>query len=264
MLIRLLSDLHNEFSVFNIPRLEEDAATTLVLAGDICVAEKKSSYKDFIPDACNRFKHVVYICGNHEYYGSSIHTASRKIKEVTQQIDNFHFLDNEVFEHDGVAFIGATLWTDLKGLDPMVEYQVANTINDYKTIRYGTVQAPYQSKLRPIHTFGFNKTSKEFIFDSVKKYKAEGKKTVVVSHHAPSWKSVPDIYKSGLISYAYANEYDSLIEGCGPDNWLHGHTHTSFNYKIGETEIWCNPRGYSESSDGSQNPFFNPRLRFEL
>ena len=26
--------------------------------------------------------------------------------------------------------------------------------------------------------------------------------------------------------------------------WTHGHTHEPFDYMIGETRIFCNPRGY--------------------
>jgi hypothetical protein len=26
--------------------------------------------------------------------------------------------------------------------------------------------------------------------------------------------------------------------------WTHGHTHETFDYVIGETRIFCNPRGY--------------------
>jgi Icc-related predicted phosphoesterase len=30
-----------------------------------------------------------------------------------------------------------------------------------------------------------------------------------------------------------------------PRLWIHGHTHETFDYRIGKTRIICNPRGYA-------------------
>jgi len=29
-----------------------------------------------------------------------------------------------------------------------------------------------------------------------------------------------------------------------PDFWIHGHVHESHEYRIGQTTVSCNPRGY--------------------
>jgi predicted phosphodiesterase len=262
MKIRLLSDLHNEFCIFNIPQTLEDSSSTLVLAGDICVIEKPSSYIPFLEETCSRFEDVILVAGNHEFYGSCIHKVHNTFNSLG--FKNFHYLNDSSFVKNGVAFIGATLWTDLKNNCPLVSWKVENSLNDYRNIRIGTDSEPYKYKLRAIHTVGLNKKSKDYIFKTFREYKKQGLKTVVVTHHGPSWQSIADIYKTDDVSYGFCNEYDYLIEENGPDYWLHGHTHDSFDYTIGETRIICNPRGYSNSSNGSENPLFNGSLFFEL
>jgi hypothetical protein len=68
--------------------------------------------------------------------------------------------------------------------------------------------------------------------------------TVVATHHAPSLRSVPGQFRTDPLSAAYASDLESLIEEFQPPIWVHGHTHTSFDYTIGATRIVCNPRGY--------------------
>ncbi len=262
MNIRLLSDLHNEFSVFEIPKTDLDSSSTLVLAGDICVVEKPSSYRNFLADACDRFEDVIFVAGNHEFYGSCI----QKVHDTFSNLpySNFHYLNDSTFVKNEVAFIGATLWTDLKSNNPVVAWKVESTLNDYKKIRIGTNAEPYKYKLRAIHTYGINQKSKKYIFDSIEAYKKQGLKIVVVTHHGPSWNSVPDRYKADDVSYGYCNEYYYAIEENGPDVWVHGHTHDSFDYVIGKTRIICNPRGYSKTLDSQQNPSFNGTLSFKV
>ena len=69
-------------------------------------------------------------------------------------------------------------------------------------------------------------------------------KNIVVTHHAPSINSVPEIYKNDPITSAYASSMESFIEEHQPDYWIHGHIHTPVRYHIGKTEIICNPVGY--------------------
>jgi Icc-related predicted phosphoesterase len=69
----------------------------------------------------------------------------------------------------------------------------------------------------------------------------------VITHHAPSHKSLPQAVKSdlGLLCAAYASSLDELIIKSEPLLWIHGHIHQPQNYKIGNTRIVSNPRGYA-------------------
>jgi len=68
--------------------------------------------------------------------------------------------------------------------------------------------------------------------------------TVVITHHAPSLRSLTDNpYAGGHMDAAYANRYDDLLE-MGADLWVHGHSHTACDYRTGTTRVVCNPHGY--------------------
>jgi hypothetical protein len=65
-----------------------------------------------------------------------------------------------------------------------------------------------------------------------------------VTHHAPSFRSVPETYQQDIISAAYASHLDELVETSGAALWIHGHNHGYSDYQIGKTRVLCNPKGY--------------------
>ena len=68
--------------------------------------------------------------------------------------------------------------------------------------------------------------------------------TVVISHHAPSPRSIADKYRGNALNPAFVSDLEALILEYDIALWIHGHTHTAFDYSIGETRVICNPRGY--------------------
>ena len=74
MEIRIVSDLHLEYASVHIPndmqilRNGTEAGQVLVLAGDICEYNHLEVLKAFIQVQSERFYHVIYVPGNHEYY----------------------------------------------------------------------------------------------------------------------------------------------------------------------------------------------------
>lgn len=109
MKIQLASDLHLELLQRDFPgeRLITPAGgvDVLVLAGDIANGTQ----------AIDLFKNwpvpVLYLAGNHEFYGESFEQARITLRKATEGT-NIHFLDNDVVDFGGVRFLGATLWTD--------------------------------------------------------------------------------------------------------------------------------------------------------
>jgi len=63
------------------------------------------------------------------------------------------------------------------------------------------------------------------------KGKAEAGKTVVITHHLPSHRSVALQYKEDLLSAIYASNLprETLL---GASLWIHGHAHASFDYRL--------------------------------
>ena len=69
--------------------------------------------------------------------------------------------------------------------------------------------------------------------------------TIIVTHHAPSKRSIHKRFDDDVLSPAFASNLDDLVERSNAVLWAHGHMHDSFDYKICNTRVICNPRGYS-------------------
>tara|TARA_Y100000034_G_C6894417_1_gene412054 strand:- start:397 stop:1164 length:768 start_codon:yes stop_codon:yes gene_type:complete len=226
MRINYMSDLHLEFGPMEI---EPDGGDILVLAGDINIKGRV----DWINTIANKFNHVLYILGNHEFYRGTIDNIYKKIKE--RLVDNVHLLENESITIDDVTFHGATLWSDFLNGNPMSYLQCNQEINDYRLIRAGTGK----QRFRPQLAHKLHYISKAFLQENVK----EG--DIVITHMAPSLLSIHEKYKNDMnINGAYASDLSELILDTKPKLWFHGHMHYSFDYTIGNTRILCNPRGY--------------------
>ena len=77
--------------------------------------------------------------------------------------------------------------------------------------------------------------------------------TVVVCHHG-HWPSAHPQYQTDILTAAFVSNL-SFIEEYQPDFFIHGHVHSSSNYRVGRTRVLCNPRAYP-----GENPNFNPSL----
>src|SRR5687768_17337023 len=106
MRIRVLSDLHCEFEPYSPPPA---AADVVVLAGDIHHATKGLDW------AAGHFpgQTVVYVAGNHEYYGESLPKLTQQLRERAAEL-GIAFLENDAITIGGVRFLGCTLWTDVQ------------------------------------------------------------------------------------------------------------------------------------------------------
>jgi Icc-related predicted phosphoesterase len=85
--------------------------------------------------------------------------------------------------------------------------------------------------------------------------------TIIVTHHAPSPRSLGSVHAEELISAAYASNLEDVIAASSAKFWIHGHIHQPTNYWIGDTRVISNPRGYP---DEAIDPRFDPALVVEL
>jgi predicted phosphohydrolase len=233
--IHVISDLHQEFGEIDVPSV---ACDCVVLAGDVSI--KRRGLKWIL----RRFPDVpvIYICGNHEYYGEKLPSLTKHLGEEARDT-NVHFLENDFVTIGGIHFFGCTLWTDmaLHGDWLAGAAQAAGDMNDYKRVRNSSRHYAHLSPrdTRQLH-LGSVEAMRRFFADH------EPRNTVIVTHHAPSIRSLPERRHTELISCAYASHLDSFIEEFQPQLWIHGHIHHNSDYHIGKTHVLANPRAYPD------------------
>lgn len=234
--IQILSDLHTEFGPFSPKYLGEDV---LVLAGDIQVGLRNNDW--FV--ALLEHRDVVYVLGNHEYYHqdyamiqNELHIYESSINMQAIQAGFTHRLyicENRAVCLGGVNFIGATLWTDFDGDNPITMETARRGMNDFHVIKNRGM------KMTPIYIHQTHKNSAEFIEKQLNML--HGKK-VVITHHAPSFQSVGPQWQGDPLNGCFASNLERLVDKA--DLWVHGHMHDSFDYTVGNGRVICNPRGY--------------------
>jgi hypothetical protein len=269
MKIRVVSDLHLECCERGdgVPDLGE--GNVLILGGDIlCARHLKSTngrlrevYVKFLERCASGFDRVLYICGNHEAYGYNYEGAFGAIRDSLPA--NIQLMENDTASIGDWHFIGCTLWTDFRNENPLEMMEAAQCMNDYKTIRI----TPKYRKLNPDDTLGFHKASKAYILSELERLGPDAK-VWVLTHHGPSYQSVAEEFKrGGIANGAYVSDLDQLILAHPQIKFFsHGHTHTSFDYAIGDhARVVCNPRGYYNGYNTSGlNLAFDPLFEVEI
>jgi predicted phosphohydrolase len=238
MKIRQINDIHSDISEYTIPILPTDVESTLVLPGDIGKL-KSQVYREFIKTASLQFKYVIFILGNHEYWGTNIISAIEHAKTIAEDFENVYFLHDSFVIIDDIKFIGSTLWT---ALNPVQALDASTYMNDYSRIRHGSQSEPWKTKLRASDTQFFNFKSFEYIKQEVQNNTCS--KLVIITHHAPSFQSVAPHYYGDKGNCYYCTDYEGFMMNNKIDNWLHGHIHWFKDYKVGNCRVTCNPRGY--------------------
>lgn len=229
----------------DVPTVDCDA---VVLAGDV------STKKHGLRWIRERFRDVpvIYICGNHEYYSENYPSLCDKLRRECAG-SNVHFLEDASVTIGGIHFFGCTLWTDLAlGGDWQVgAAEALDYMNDYKRIRNSSEGYRH---LSPRST----RTTHQRSLEAMRRFFAahDPGRSVIVTHHAPSIRSLPEERRAKTVSCAYASHLDEFVLEHRPQLWVHGHIHHFNDYQIGQTRVLANPRAYPDDP----NPGFVPGL----
>ena len=237
------------------PELPDDMDSTFIVAGDTWTDGRFANRKDadghsWIYNMSLRFKYVVIILGNHDYWGCNLLYEDKKIKEsiAAQGICNVFLLEKDMIVLDQVKFIGGTLWTDYHRHDPMVMHSAPGIMKDYGYIRYGKAYR----RVRTTDIYEVHQNTKSFIFANAQRDNPE-QKIVVISHMAPSFQSVSAHYRQSHwlhMNFLYYTDLENRImaDGQDIDYWFHGHMHHSIQYDIGKVQVILNARGYANEN----------------
>jgi len=264
MRIRQMSDLHLEFEPTFRP-YNLSTADTLMLNGDICMASyftkgpdspyyaKAMEFLDFFEFCSKEYENVLYIPGNHEYYRGYIDTVDDIIRGSLKFLPNVHFMNNGKWEKDGITFLGGTLWTDMNHNSPITEQYLMGGMNDFRLVNWK--KDGYGGRFRPSDAAALHRKTLKY-FDETTADLVDSK-VVIMSHHAPSFRSVhPKYHNDTQMNFGYYSDLDEFIMDRPQIKlWTHGHMHNCSDYNIGNTRIVCNPRGYND-----ENKFFNNQI----
>ena len=254
MKIAICSDLHLEVGSINLANTEN--AKVLLLCGDICVGRDVSAHgnylanyhsemiHEFFIDCGLAFEYVIYIVGNHEHYRGDFATTVTKLKEKFAYIPNLHILDKETLVIDDITFIGGTLWTDMNNSDPETIKYITRAMNDFIVVQNSTPSADESTKFTPQDAIEEHQLMLAYIQSVVDADKDA--KYIVVGHHSPSFQSLSVEYQNDTkMNGGYHSNLDQfVIDHPQIKLWAHGHTHSIHDYILGNTRIFCNPRGY--------------------
>ncbi|ALN73097.1 hypothetical protein [Aureimonas sp. AU20] len=186
------------------------------------------------------------------------------------QVGGIHVLDGDTVEIGGVRFVGGTLWTDYgicrdgthKG-----QLEALAAMNDFRYTRSDT--GSERPRLTPQHLVGIHARHRKAIVDTLAT-PFDGP-TVVVTHHAPSARSLRHGEVRERLDAAYASHLEDVMHDGRPALWIHGHVHCQRDYLVGDTQVICNPRGYvrtkmvfGQGVEEHENAAFDPRLVVEV
>ncbi|MDF1822198.1 MAG: metallophosphoesterase [Alcanivoracaceae bacterium] len=247
--LSVLSDLRLETGSFSYDPGDADLA---VFAGDIHEREKGLDWML----ALGLSIPVIYVVGNHEFYKTSYPALIEKLRRKARG-SNIHVLDNESLTIDGVRFHGVTLWTDYRTFgDPVASGQLCQTMmSDHRYIR----RLPGYSKVRSVDLARLHHAHVSWLRQSLAE--SDDYENVVVTHHAPSPRSLRPSMRDDASSAAYASDLEPFIKEYKPGAWIHGHCHNSSDYSVGRSRVICNPRGYYPDE---LNTDFNGSLCIEI
>jgi predicted phosphodiesterase len=259
MRLLVLSDLHLEVWRENVPRIDlaSGRPDVVVLAGDIHTAARAPAW------AAAAFPNlpVIYVSGNHEFYGSTLDDMEQEIWAACRPHPAIRYLSCEESVIGDVRFLGCTLWTDyfLFGVGRRWSCMLAarEQMNDYHRIR---VKWDRYRKLHPSDTVRLHAQHKDWLKSRLRE--PFNGTTVVVTHMAPSKRSVSPQYEDDPCSAAFASDLEDLVELA--DVWIHGHTHESFDYQVGKCRVVCNPLGYLRGGGTPENHCFDPGFIVEV
>lgn len=245
MKIQIISDLHLEFKN-DISQVLHCTCDMLIIAGDVLPGPKVFNQLTQIYKFHKSKPRIIFIPGNHEYYGYSKHELDTSF-ETFDYMDDIYILNNHIVEfvNDDLTILGGTGWWDES--NGKIGFNHVQSLNDFKLIK------DIYDNDRGIE---WGKECRTFFEEGLECVTTD--KVICVSHNGPTKKSHPKYHGSHL-NTLFQNDWKDLIEYYQPDYWIYGHTHEYMDYKVDKTRCICNPMGYPREP----NEFY-PSLTIEI
>lgn len=217
--------------------LDPTGVDVLVLAGDITSMYRGPKVEAFLERVAAKYPHIVYVMGNHEFYGCHVRAATEMAHNIVDKFSNVHLLDNSMVTINGQRFIGGTGWFPHrtyadKFKDYMNDFNIIVDFEPWVYQKHDELDALLYGELL--------------------------ESDIVVTHHLPSNICIASKYMLSPLNPFFLSEFDDLILEKKPKLWIHGHTHEQIDERLGTTRIVANPLGYPtevESLNAFQDRF---------
>jgi len=234
-----MSDLHFEFHRDGgrkfVDDLDPQGAKILILAGDVIPVRFLDQVRRVFRSFLEKYETVIFVPGNHEYYGSEPQHVSNLLTAMYQESGGrFVVLDPGYWMGHGLKIVGATMWFR----DHPMNAGLAHMINDFDQIK----------KFVP-WIYEKNAHDLKFLYENVR----EG--DIVVTHHLPTPLSHASRFKDSNLNRFFLCDVSELILENKPKLWVHGHSHDPSDYVIGSTHVVANPLGYPKEVGGRETGF---------
>lgn len=255
MKIAIHSDLHLEGN--SLPNGFGSNASEIdlvVLAGDIGVRDLETNLRDI--KEVYKDSDVLFIPGNHEFYGFDIYDREQQMLEICRSVDVQYLEVGRVFDKEGFRFIGNTGWSDTCSTNGFVHelenLKVEGAVSDFYRIRNDYEGRKFSVK----DMINISQAQKFAIATEIWVAKESGLKPVVITHFPPLMEVGNPMFGINFLSRYFHNDWSDLISKQSPYMWIYGHTHYNSPLKMfHNTLLECNMRGYNkEDSNLSYNP----------
>jgi len=260
--IQYISDIHVDYNEFIGKKRRdfsiEKSADILAVVGDVSNDIKVSI--PYIESIQKKYKYrkLIFVPGNHEYYKRGIEPTNHIIKKFnsSNHKGRIKILNNSSCSIDkNIVVFGTTLWSGLK--DPVQEYDIVSRIQDFRQIKY--MNARFRaSSIRELHQIACNSID-QFRKHEVCNYKHK----VLLSHFLPSYRCTHDMYKTGpdsrFNSFFCADINEELLNYF--DVCIYGHSHEVVDTAHLTTLLTNNPVGIHAIGEGRR---FDPYKKISL
>lgn len=243
---QIVSDLHIEYENDGLVDPLDyitPSAEVLILAGDIGSLYKMDQLKDFIRKVSQMFKYTIYVLGNHEFYkppkspwlGLTHGCLLDRAMSLEKSIPRLSVLHRQSVRFGDVCVIGATLWSNLECDLPRFIVQIDGMTSE---------------KYNSLHL-----QDKAYIDKMIKYCEKEKLKTVVVTHHPPSYSVMKNARKRARFLSLYATHMDDFLDRV--DTWICGHVHVNFDITTDSgSRLVGNQRGKPKDNINDYNKQF--------
>lgn len=260
MKLWIFSDIHRDLSKRPWTPIRIPDADVAIVAGDVGHGVTKSV--NWLAEFVRPAMRVCFVAGNHEFYHSTWEDEIDRGRAAAAE-HGIDFLENDTVEIGGRLFSGCTLWTDyaLNGVANRADAmkRAARWMNDHRLIARETLSK--RLPFRPEDAFALHDRARTFLTAALAANNdpATRRAHVVLTHHAPSPRSISPAYAGNALNPAFVSDLEPMMGSHGPDIWVHGHVHSCVDVACGRTRVICNPRGYDR-----ENPAFNQALVVDL